>query len=299
MNKEKKDILNGNPDDNFDKIFELTSKLKVPSSTEGKEVVWNKLMQSIEQNGNQEVKPISLFSSRRIWYSVAATLIVLITIASITYTHTTLKVQISKGETANKVLPDGSEIKLNADSKIEYRKFGWLSNRVIKISGEAFFSVKHGNRFTVLTDYNRKITVTGTKFNVFARGNRFEVRCFEGSITVETESAKPIGLTKGKGISINKIKETPTQFELDSITQPTWTKGEFYFSNTTLNIVLDELSRQFSITIKSIDVNPESRKFTGYFKRNRIVQALDLVCIPMGLTYQFSSDSTSVIIKNQ
>lgn len=297
MTQEEENILNGNANENFDKILEITSKLKVPASAQGKEDAWDKLMQSIEQNTIEETKIVPFFSSSKFWYSIAATLIVLITIASLSYRYTMVEFQLSKGDFANKVLPDGSEVKMNADSKIEYRKFGWLSERIIKLNGEALFSVKHGNRFTVITEFNRKITVTGTKFNVFARGKQFEVKCFEGSVLVETSSSKPVALVKGKGVSYNIIEETPSQFVLDSIAEPTWTKGEFYFNDTPLNLVFDEVSRQFNVSITANSINPETRKYTGFFKRNSIKQALDLVCIPMGITYQISPDSTFVTIK--
>lgn len=297
MNREEDSILKGSSGDNLDEILKISSKLKVPSSAQGKEAAWDKLMQSIEQNSAEETKIVPLFATRKLWYSVAVTLLVLITVASLTYRYTMVEFQLSKGGVANRVLPDGSEVMLNADSRIEYRRYGWLSNREIRLNGEAFFSVKPGNHFTVITEYNRKITVTGTKFNVFARGSLFEVKCFEGSVEVETPSIKPIALAKGKGISFSKVDDSPTPFVIDSIGEPAWTKGEFYFSNTPLNLVFDELSRQFSVTITADSINPEKRKYTGFFKRSRIVQALDLVCIPMGLTYQFSSDSTSIAIK--
>jgi len=297
MNREDDNILKGKSDDNFDEILRISSNLKVPSSAQGKEDAWEKLMLSIEENSIEKANVVPMLASQRIWYGVAATLLVLFTVVSLTYRYTMVEFQLSKGGIANRVLPDDSEVKLNADSKIEYRKYGWLSNREIKLSGEAFFSVKHGSRFMVITEYNRKITVTGTKFNVFARGALFEVKCFEGSVKVETPTIKPIALSKGKGISFSRIDESPTQFEIDSIAEPEWTKGEFYFSNTPLNLVLDELGRQFNVTIIADSTNPEARKYTGFFMRSRIEEALDLVCIPMGLTYQFSPDSTSITIK--
>ncbi len=297
MNKEDNDILNGNTDDSFDKMIEFTSKLKVPVSNQGKEAAWGKLMQSIEQNSNVDVQIVRLSSQRKLWYGIAATILVLITVATLTYNYSVVEFQMLKGGIANRVLPDSSEVMLNADSRIEYRRYGWLANREIKLNGEAFFSVKKGSRFTVITEFNRRVIVTGTRFNVFARGDQFEVKCFEGSVVVEIPTVRNIALTQGKAIRYNNVKEIPAQFVLDSIAEPTWTKGEFYFNDTPLNLVFDELSRQFNVAINTNGVDPEKRVYTGFFTRSSIAQALDLVCIPMGLTHQISSDSTSVIIR--
>ena len=291
MNKEQRDNTNSS----FENFLEVTSKLKVPPSNVGKEAAWANLMQSIEKNSIKTTKFISI-SSRTVWVSIAATLLALFTIASITYQFSTLKVISQKGKTTTIILPDNSDVILNADSRIEYRRYGWLSDRKVNLKGEAYFSVKHGNRFTVVTEHNQKIVVTGTKFNVFTRNAQLEVKCFEGSISVETPKAKSISLVKGEGVRINKTEILPQHFEVDSIATPKWTKGEFYFNNLPLNIVLDELSRQFNITVTSEGISSETRNYTGYFKHNNLPQALDLICIPMGFTYQISSDSTSVII---
>jgi len=293
MSNEEK-ILNDSSEKDFEKFLEMTSKFKVPASSRGKEAAWDKLIQSIDNEAKQEAKEVSI-TSRKVWYSIAASIIVLFTIAALTYRYSTVQIELSKGEVASRILPDGSEVQVNADSKIGYRKFGWLSNREIKLKGEAFFSVKHGEKFTVITDYNSKVTVTGTKFNVFARGAQFEVNCFEGSVIVETPTTKPISVTKGTGIKFSKIEEVPELILLDSIPEPTWTKGEFYFDNTPLNVVFDELSRQFNVSV-DIKIEVEKRMYTGFFKKDQVIKALDLVCIPMGLTYQISADSTRITI---
>ncbi|NVO10246.1 MAG: FecR family protein [Bacteroidales bacterium] len=297
MSKKEREILNGNSDSDFERFLESTSKLKVPSSNLGKEAVWDKLMQSIEQESTKKTKVASI-SPLIVRLSVAATLTAIFTIATLSYKYSTLEFVSQKGSTANIVLPDSSAIILNADSRIEYRRFGWLSDREIKLNGEAYFSVKHGNRFSVLTEFNRNIIVTGTKFNVFARGAQFEVKCFEGSVRVETPKTKSITLSKGKGINLSVKCESPQPIEVDSTsTTPKWIAGDYYFNNSPLSEVLDELSRQFNVSINFQGFKPEARNYTGFFKRKNLTQALDLVCIPMGLTYQISSDSTSIKIK--
>ncbi len=297
MKTEEDNILKGSSEDNFDEILRISSNLKVPASSQGKEASWDKLMHSIEEDSIDEVKVIPLLASRKLWYSVAATLLVLIAVTSLTYRYTTVEFHLAKGQKTSKFLPDSSEVKLNSESKIVYRRFGWLSNREVSLNGEAFFCVKHGSQFTITTEFDRKVIVTGTKFNVLARGDHFEVKCFDGSVNVQISSKKIISLTKGVGLTINKPGELPSQIKLDSIAEPTWIKGEFYFNNISLNIVLDELSRQFNIAIKTDGFAPSARNYTGFFKNNHLVKALDLICIPMELTYQISSDSTRVIIK--
>jgi len=299
MSSEESDILKNNSESNFESLMEASSKLKVPSSKFGKEDAWNMIMQSIDQGGAEKTKVVS-FSPSTIWISVAAALLLLFTITTLTYIYSSIDAISPKGSLTNLILPDSSEVILNADSRIEYRKYGWLSNREIKLYGEAYFTVKHGNRFTVLTDFNRKIVVLGTKFNIFSRGIQLEVKCFEGSVSVETPKAQPIALAKGKGVHFSKFEELPQPLDLDSLSTPKWIEGEFYFKNIALKEVFDELSRQFNASINySADVSPETRNYTGFFKHSNLTQALDLICLPMGLSYQISSDSTSIRVSKQ
>jgi transmembrane sensor len=297
MNKEGKDILKNDSSTDFEIFLEASSKLIVPSSEKGKEATWDKLIQSIE---NAEVKntKIVTISSRTIWLSIAASIIVLLTVASLTFSYSTIDLVSPKGSFADVLLPDSSEVKLNADSRIEYRRYGWKSKREVKLNGEAYFNVKHGQRFTVLTEHGRRIIVTGTRFNVFSRGVQFEVKCFEGSVSVESPKSKPVDLVKGKKISLDKLENLSHAISFDSTDYPSWAKGDFYFNNSPFDKVLEELSRQFDIKITTTGFTPENRNYTGFFKRNNLIRALDLICIPMGFTYQISSDSIAVRINN-
>ena len=53
-------------------------------------------------------------------------------------------------QTKTIVLPDQSVMTLNASSTAEYGE-DWSENRVIKLEGEAFFDVKKGSNFSVIT----------------------------------------------------------------------------------------------------------------------------------------------------
>ncbi|MHC1703731.1 MAG: FecR family protein [Tenuifilaceae bacterium] len=295
MSKEERKIVGNNIDPELEKLFEATSNLVVPPSKLGKEAAWDKLMQTIEQEEVNETKVVK-FSYAKIIYSIAAVIIVFMTIATLTYRFAQVKVVSPKGEIALSILPDGSELKLNADSEIEYRKYGWLSNRVVNLSGEGYFNVKNGNSFIVNAGVDRRVTVTGTEFNVFSRESLFEVKCFEGSVVVETPMKSKISIEKGNGISVKELEVVPIQFNADSISTPTWINGEFFFNNAKLDEVFDEINRQFNVTITTSGFDPQSRVYTGYFQRTDLKQALDLVCLPMGLKYTISSDNKSVNI---
>jgi len=292
MSNEEGNIMN---DQEFDKLLKQISDLKVPSSPKGKDKVWNEILQSIDQ---QETKVVKM-TSHTVWYSIAASIIVLLTIGFLVRQYSTISVIVPKGEISSVVLPDKSEVQINADSKIEYKRFGWLKHRQIVLHGEAYFAVNSGNQFIVDAGNGKSVTVKGTEFNVYTRDVTFEVKCFDGSVVVETQKVKPTVINKGKGILVKDDLLEPTTIDLDSSLVSNWLEGEFSYQNTPLNEVFSEVERQFDIVIKSEKFDPFSRYYTGYFKKGKITDALDLICLPMGLQYTFSGDSTSVTVKSE
>lgn len=91
-------------------------------------------------------------------------------------------------------LPDGSVVKLNAGTKIEYPEIFGKGKRIVKLSGEAFFNVQRDtlHPFVIETEY-ASVEVLGTSFNVSAYPDAKTVE-----VHVETGKVKLTQLIKGK-----------------------------------------------------------------------------------------------------
>lgn len=73
------------------------------------------------------------------------------------------------GERKNIQLPDGSDVTLNAGSKIEIRENFGASGRDVYLEGEAFFDVKHNDKLPfVVHTQAMDVKALGTAFNVKA-----------------------------------------------------------------------------------------------------------------------------------
>jgi hypothetical protein len=51
--------------------------------------------------------------------------------------------------------------------------------------------------------------------------------------------------------------------------------------------VIRELERQFKVEINASDMI-QARHYSGYFKNDHLIRALEYVCTPMNLNYQVS-----------
>jgi transmembrane sensor len=199
-----------------------------------------------------------------------------------------------RGHQSDYRLPDGSAIALNAETEISFNKKTFQKNRVLKMDGEAFFNVEKGNPFTIKTNL-ANIQVLGTSFNVFARENRFKVSCFTGKIRV-TSGSQSVVITPGESADLKGTRLVISRDE-DIQTSAQWRNGEFNYVNSPLNFVLEEIERQYNVTfVKQINMN--NLYFTGNITNKDLVAALDIICIPMDLTYEIGSNSR-IFIKSQ
>lgn len=175
-------------------------------------------------------------------------------------------------------LPDGSEVILNASSALRYKDNRKGSGREVELEGEAYFSVTKGSTFQVSTALG-SVQVLGTRFNVFARGQRFEVSCLEGKVLVRTDSRQDT-LLPGQGL---KKTEGATDTFTTEATPPSWTNGQSSFQLAPLPEVFREMERQYGIQILAPDL--AGRTFTGRFPHDDLEVALKAVCEAMGLEY--------------
>ena len=192
--------------------------------------------------------------------SVAAVLILFLTITSTFFSNNTFLKKTGYGQNNAIALLDGSEVILNAKSEISYKKDQWKTKREVFLKGEGFFSVKKGSSFVVHTK-NGSVTVLGTKFNVKSTSDYFEVVCFSGKVKVTNENKEYIlkpteGFRKINGNTYEKLyKDT---------TKPNWLSNVASYRSVPIKYVLKDIENQFGVVFKTnnIDLNT---LFTGSF----------------------------------
>jgi len=131
--------------------------------------LWNKI---------HDLEPVRDSGTNRMERFMAAASVVLIVTISVFYfwkdDRAWKEYHTAYGETKSVVLPDGSSVVLNANSKLTIAS-DWNqvdSEREIWLDGEAFFSVIHkkdNKVFRVKTKEGVSVEVLGTTFNVYNR----------------------------------------------------------------------------------------------------------------------------------
>ncbi len=226
------------------------------------------------------------------WLAIAASVIIILGVFGLftsTKSYTT-----AYGEQLAITLPDGSKIKLNADSEIKHKRFFWTNNRDVNLKGEAYFEVEKGGDFVVKTSQG-EISVLGTKFNIKTRGEAFEVNCFEGAVRFDKLNSEEYHILKENDkISLTSGEVTNEKTEEE---QPNWMNGISVFKERPLQEVLDEIHIQYNVIFQNEDIIDLSRLFTGSFLHNDLEKALKSTLTPMGISYTLSEDKTIVYLQ--
>lgn len=259
----------------YQKIKEYSAHLEVENPDE------TAMLSHILQQPKTTSKTIPLYKK---WMFRAAAILILTIGVSLAMNHFTPQKQIAEyGKTTSFSLPDASQVVLNSGSEIEFKKWKWKTNRKIELKGEAYFKVAKGHQFEVKTNLG-KIVVLGTQFNVKARKNRLDVSCYEGRVKVNYRD-KQIILTQSQSVTFENGHQTnSTTKQL----KPEWTEHQMVFNKENLQNILDEVRRQYNITI---DLN--TKKTNALFTGKIPAQNLDIALQIISTTFNLKTEKVS------
>ncbi|MCM4151750.1 FecR family protein [Arenibacter sp. N53] len=263
----------------YEKLRKATDNLVGPDFDMAK--AWEDLN---KQKTSKESKVVKLNPFKK-YLSVAAAIALIFTATFLYYGTLNEEVSTQYAERAEIVLPDASEVQLNADSQISYSKKNWDNKRNIALNGEAFFKVAKGKRFTVTTD-NGTVTVLGTQFNVENRKGYFEVACYEGLVSV-VYNKKEVKLPAGNSLVV--INGEVQALEIPNIKEPSWIRNESNFKSIPLKYVLDEFQRQFNLMVTTQNIDTD-QLFTGSFSNTNKDLALQSISTPSQMKYKLEGN---------
>ena len=267
--------------ENSNKYKEILASWKIPE-VKSKEESWEALQAKLQQSDKPEVKVIPLWK-KAIAFGAAAAVVVAVLLFAPSDDEVRIVAESARQEV---LLPDGSKVILNVKSSLSYNQ-SW-EDRVINLDGEAFFEVTKGQKFTVNTSQG-SVNVLGTSFNVYDEEGMFMVDCFSGVVQVKMGNDQEM-LTKGMTTKM-RGSELITPFA-HSKAECLWLEGDqFYYENTGLNKVFNDLERRFDV---QIEYSEENESVTANFATTDLNEALTIVCKSKGLNYSIDGKLVKV-----
>lgn len=150
--------------------------------------------------------------------------------------------------TAEITLADGTEVTLNADSKLAFPTHFEGATREVQLQGEAFFKVsRDAHRPFVVKTGSITTKVLGTEFNIRAynKGNA-NVTLLEGSVEVQAGKATK-RLKPGEEAALQAGKIKVSCVETDGVVA--WMFGDFYFDNAPLADIAKEIGKWYNVSV--------------------------------------------------
>ncbi len=198
------------------------------------------------------------------------------------------------------LLPDGSEVDLNAFSKFEYR-LTTSGIRYVKLTGEAWFSVSSDPVHPFIVEAGSGvIKVTGTSFSVRTNPHKDRIEVYVASGNVRFQKArqddKALNLEPGTMgvLEQNRLQEEKT-IDMNYLS---WKTRKLAFRQTRLGEVADALKRTYGTNIRFDNEMLEDCLFNGTFDQQPVDSVMKAIQIAFNLdmdqdknTFIFSGSS--------
>ncbi|NJN26068.1 MAG: DUF4974 domain-containing protein [Cyclobacteriaceae bacterium] len=235
---------------------------------------------------------------------VAASVIFAVLVGSLYYFGIYASQQVintTYAEVKNITLPDGSKVTLSANSQITFKK-KWDSDdpREIKLSGEAFFDIKHlsnHSKFTVFANESA-VEVLGTEFNFSARRDKVKVVLQSGSIKFyqSVKSEESLMMTPGDMVVFNNKDNSLDVKKVDINTHSGWKNNLLSFNNMPIEEVLIAIEDFYGLKVINNSSKLENENFTGISP----MDSLDQIIIALSKTFDVKIEiqDKTIIINN-
>lgn len=189
---------------------------------------------------------------------------------------------IPRGKRSRIVLEDGTEVWVNADSRLEYpHDFLTSPTRNVYLEGEAYFDVAPDEAHPFIVHVQGvEIKVLGTSFNVkgYKGEPKIEATLVHGKIFIAGDSAYDhVTLAPNqRAVFLKSKKRLVVENNVQTDTYTSWRQGVLWFEDQPLREILPVLERTFNVTIHTDEVSSMDCRFTAKINNKSLNEVLEL-----------------------
>jgi hypothetical protein len=203
----------------------------------------------------------------------------------------------TRGQQWQLELSDGTKVWLNAASSIHYPLSFKGKERIVKITGEAYFEVVHNEAqpFKIQVG-NIQIEDIGTELNVNAYTDEpsLKTTLVNGSIKVSTGNESKL-LTPGQqAITLKENNSIQVKKEVNVDEVISWKNGQIQFENESLQTIMRQISRWYDVDI-TYDGDIPHKIFTGAISRKSDLSELLRILKFEGV--HFTLEGRTIVVK--
>jgi transmembrane sensor len=206
-----------------------------------------------------------------------------------------LQLTTANGQTYQLTLPDGTNVWLNASSKLIFpASFVGKAERSVELEGEGYFEVSKSKTqpFKVKTK-KQEVKVLGTHFNIHAYGvEPTEVTTLtEGSVNINTVQDQQLLTPNHQAtISNSKIELAPANLKYNLA----WKNGYFRFNQDDITEIMRRISRWYDIEVV-YEGEISQEKFSGTISNSKnISQVLRMLSYSQDIKFKIEGRRVTV-----
>jgi len=208
-----------------------------------------------------------------------------------------VSVYTAANEIKEVTLPDGSTVTLNHLSGITYESKFNGDERLVKLTGEAFFDVKRDENkpFVVQTQYSTT-KVLGTSFNLKADSatGLVQLAVASGKVKFISVNAKEeLLLTAGQGAYITNKGTTISANTPDANTLA-WKNRKLLFNDASFKEVVTAVEKYFNIHIQVMNDPIFACRITAEFDDPKLSEVMDIISKTLQLNYTIQDRTVTV-----
>lgn len=187
-----------------------------------------------------------------------------------------------KAEHKYLMLPDSTQVWLNASSTINYPEQFGKNKREVYLKGEAFFDVKHAAETPFIIHTGSVTTVVlGTSFNIKAYEGQENVTVSvkSGKVQVMKENKLISTLTKGQETKVSKVNGADKNDKVNNNLVGAWQQGYLAYEDVRFADIISDMERVYNV---DITIRNEQLKqvmvITAFSRDIGVKKALDILC---------------------
>lgn len=210
-------------------------------------------------------------------------------------------ITVPAGQRVNLGLPDGSNVWLNAGTKLQYPVSFMRDRREVMLDGEAYFEVARNEKspFVVRT-HAMDVEVLGTKFNVDACSlrNTFETSLMQGKVRVKSSSNEELFVDLLPHYKTTLKEGKLVVSKIDDYDVYRWKEGLYCFRNKPFARIMEDLERYYDLKIELDKKNIAEVVLTGKFRiSDGLDYALRVLQRDVSFTYRRDTDNDIIYIE--
>lgn len=202
-----------------------------------------------------------------------------------------------EGQRATVRLPDGTRVRLNADSRLTLGAAFGEEQRMLWLEGEAFFEVEEDSMRAFIVRAGGTVTrVLGTAFdvNAYPEIEGAKVLVAEGQVTLRSETPSAIQgeeelvLTRRQMGQILDNGEQVVREELNLEQHLAWMEGQLTFEEASFAEVVRGLERWYGLTIELAEdtAAPPGHLNAQFAEGQSLREVLSVIATAFGMEYE-------------